>query len=180
MAKGPKVSHPEYVDFNSDEDDLLGDDDLLVDNSSDEYYDETSINHANQDKTNDNDKEKIELLTKELNTLKLAHETIFEDHRELLRAHEKLRFEKLNLEQEHEFLKAIMMISIRKVLLTLPSVYSYLLTCLKSSLVTRTRKILPLVLTIIMPNPILLLLVVLLIPLMILLAKLHLSKKIAY
>ena len=50
MAKGPKVSHPEYVDFNSDEDDLLGDDDLLVDNSSDEYYDETSINHANQDK----------------------------------------------------------------------------------------------------------------------------------
>ena len=39
MAKGPKVSHPEYVDFNSDEDDLLGDDDLLVDNSSDENYD---------------------------------------------------------------------------------------------------------------------------------------------
>ena len=36
MAKGPKVSHPEYVNFNSDEDDLLGDD-LLVDNSSDEY-----------------------------------------------------------------------------------------------------------------------------------------------
>ena len=107
MAKGPKVTHPEYVDFNSDEDDLLGDDDLLIDNSSDEYYDETSINHANQDKMNDNDKEKIELLTKELNTLKLAHETIFEDHRELLRAHEKLRFEKLNLEQEHEFLKAI-------------------------------------------------------------------------
>src|SRR3954447_25114693 len=107
MAKGPKVSHPEYVDFNSDEDDLLGDDDLLVDNSSDENYDEITINHANQDKTNDNDKEKIESLTKELNTLKLAHETIFEDNRELLRAHEKLRFEKLNLEQEHEFLKAI-------------------------------------------------------------------------
>ena len=80
MAKDPKVTHPEYVDFNSDEDDLLGDDDLLVDNSSDGYYDETSINHANQDKMNDNDKEKIELLTKELNTLKLAHETIFEDH----------------------------------------------------------------------------------------------------
>ena len=39
MAKGPKVSHPEYVDFNSDEDDLLGDDELLVDNYSDEYYD---------------------------------------------------------------------------------------------------------------------------------------------
>ena len=71
------------------------------------YFDETSINHANQDKMNDNDKEKIELLTKKLNTLKLAHETIFENHRELLRAHEKLRFEKLNLEQEHEFLKAI-------------------------------------------------------------------------
>ena len=81
MAKGPKVTHPEYVDFNSDEDDLLGDDDLLIDNSSNEYYDETSINHANRDKTNDNDKEKIELLTKEINTLKLAHETIFEDHR---------------------------------------------------------------------------------------------------
>ena len=76
---------------------MLGDDDLLIDNSSDEYYDETSINHANQDKMNDNDKEKIEALTKELNTLKLAHDTIFEDHRELLRAHEKLRFEKLNL-----------------------------------------------------------------------------------
>ena len=47
MAKGPKVSHPEYVDFNSDEDDLLGDGDLLVDNSSDENYDELAINHAN-------------------------------------------------------------------------------------------------------------------------------------
>ncbi len=107
MAKGPKVSHPEYVDFNSDEDDLLGDDDLLVDNSSDEYYDETSINHANQDKRNDDDKKEIERLTKELNTLKLAHETTLEDHLELLKTHEKLRFEKLNLEQEHEFLKAI-------------------------------------------------------------------------
>ena len=84
MAKGPKVTHPEYVDFNSDEDDLLGDD-LLVDNSSVEYYDETSINHANQDKANDNDKEKIEALTKELNTLKLAHETILGDHRELFK-----------------------------------------------------------------------------------------------
>ena len=30
MAKNPKVTHPEYVDFNSDEDDLLGDDDLLL------------------------------------------------------------------------------------------------------------------------------------------------------
>ena len=49
----------------------------------------------------------IEHLTKELNTLKLAHENQQEDHRELLRTHEKLRFEKLNLDQEHEFLKAI-------------------------------------------------------------------------
>ena len=40
MDKGPKVSQPEYIDFNSDEDDLLGDDDLLIDNSSDENYDE--------------------------------------------------------------------------------------------------------------------------------------------
>ena len=30
-----------------------------------------------------------------------------EDHRELLKTHEKLSFEKLNLEQEHGFLKAI-------------------------------------------------------------------------
>ena len=50
MAKGPKVLHPEYVDFNSDEDDLLGDDELLVDNASDENYDKIVINHANQDK----------------------------------------------------------------------------------------------------------------------------------
>ena len=50
-----------------------------------------------QDKTNDNDKEKIERLTKELNTLKLAHETTLEDHRELLKTHEKLRFEKSTL-----------------------------------------------------------------------------------
>ena len=97
MAKGPQVSHPEYVDFNSDEDDLLGDDDLLVDNTSDENYDEIAINHANQDKTNDDDEKEIERLTKELNTLKLAHETILGDHRELLRTHEKLHFEKLNL-----------------------------------------------------------------------------------
>ncbi|SPT18100.1 unnamed protein product [Triticum aestivum] len=108
MDRGPKVSHPEYVDFNSDEDDLLGDDDLLVGNSSDENYDELAINHANQDKTNDDDdNEEIERLTKELNTLKLAHETTLEDHRELLKTHENLRFEKLNLEQEHGFLKVI-------------------------------------------------------------------------
>ena len=92
---------------------------------------ELAINHANQDKTNDNDKEKIELLTKELNTLKLAHETIFEDHRELLRAHEKLRFEKLNLEQEHGFLKPINDDLRKKSFLTFPSGYSCLLTCHK-------------------------------------------------
>ena len=92
-------------DFNSGEDDLLGDDDLLVDNSSDENYDEFAVNHANQDKTNDDDKKEIEHITKELITLKLAHETTLEDHRELLKTHDKLRFEKLNLEQEHEFLK---------------------------------------------------------------------------
>ena len=80
MAKGPKVTHPEYVDFNSDEDDLLGDDDLLVNNSSYENYDELAINHDNQDKTNDNDNKEVERLTKELNTLKLAYETTFEDH----------------------------------------------------------------------------------------------------
>ena len=79
---------------------MLGDDELFVDNASDENYDELAMNHANQDKMNDNDMEKIELLTKELNTLKLAHETILEDHRELFKTHEKLRFEKLNLEQE--------------------------------------------------------------------------------
>ena len=56
---------------------------------------------------NDNAMKEIERLTKELNALKLAHETTQEDHRELLRTHEKLRFEKFNLEQEHEFLKAI-------------------------------------------------------------------------
>ena len=59
MAKGPKVSHPKYVDFNSDEDYLLGDDDLLVDNSSDEYYGENAINHANQDEMNDNDRRRL-------------------------------------------------------------------------------------------------------------------------
>ena len=86
MAKGPKVTHPEYVDFNSDEDDLLGDDDLLVHNSSYENYDELAINHDNQVEMNDNDKD-IERVTKELNTLKLAHETTQEDHREVLRTH---------------------------------------------------------------------------------------------
>ena len=70
-------------------------------------YNEIASNHANQDEMNGNDKKDIERLTKEVNTLKLAHETTLEDHRELQRIHDKLRFEKLNLEQEHEFLKAI-------------------------------------------------------------------------
>ena len=178
MAKGPKVSHPEYVDFNSDEDDLLGDDDLLVDNSSYENYKELAINHANQDKTNDDDKKDIERLTKELNTLKLAHETIFKDHRELLRAHEKLRFEKLNLEQEHEFLKAIND-DLRKKSSSYIAKH-LLLSTYMPQVKSSNKKILHLVVTTIMLNPMLLLLVVLLIPLMILLAKLHLSKKIAY
>jgi hypothetical protein len=43
MAKGPKVSHPEYLDFNCDEDDLLGDDDLLVDRASDVSYNENVV-----------------------------------------------------------------------------------------------------------------------------------------
>ena len=60
-------------------------------------YDELAINHANQNEMNGNDKKEIKRLTKEQNTLKLAHETTLEDHRELLRTHEKLRFEKLNL-----------------------------------------------------------------------------------
>ena len=106
MTKVPKVSHPKYIDFNSDEDDLLGDD-LLFDKTSDVRQNELDNNHASQDKSCDDDKKEIEHLTKELNTLKLAHESTQEDHRELLRTHEKLRFEKLNLEQEHEFLKAI-------------------------------------------------------------------------
>jgi hypothetical protein len=70
-------------------------------------YNENASNHDSQEETNDNAMKEIERLTKELNALKLAHETTQEDHRELLRTHEKLRFEKLNLEQEHEFLKAI-------------------------------------------------------------------------
>ena len=65
MAKGPKVSHPKYVDFSSDEDDLLGDDDLPVDNSSYENYVELAINHDNQDTTNDDDKKEIKSLTKD-------------------------------------------------------------------------------------------------------------------
>ncbi|KAI5012598.1 hypothetical protein ZWY2020_024864 [Hordeum vulgare] len=107
MAKGPKVSHPEYLDFNSDEDDLLGEDDLLLDKTSDCTENELANYHASQEKSIDDDKKEIERLTQELKTFKLDHETTLEDHRELARTHEKLRFEKLNLEQENEFLKAI-------------------------------------------------------------------------
>ena len=64
MAKGPKVSHPDYLDFNSDEDDLLGDDDLLVDETSDVSYNELASNHDSQDETCDNAKKEIERLTK--------------------------------------------------------------------------------------------------------------------
>ena len=78
MAKGPKVTHPEYVDFNSDKADFLGDDDFLVDKTSDKICDEHVSNRANQDETNDNDKKEIEHLTKEL--IKLAHETTLDDH----------------------------------------------------------------------------------------------------
>ena len=67
---------------------------------------ETTINDANQDDTNETYQKEIERLTNELNTLKIAHETTLEDHRELLKTHEKLRFEKLNLEQGNGFLKA--------------------------------------------------------------------------
>src|SRR4051812_31757615 len=107
MAKGPKVTHPEFIDFDSDEDDLLGEDELLHDKSSELSNDENASNLYSREESNDNAMKEIERLTKELNTLKLAHETTQEDHRELLRSHEKLRFEKLTLEQEHEFLKAI-------------------------------------------------------------------------
>ncbi|KAI5013154.1 hypothetical protein ZWY2020_028108 [Hordeum vulgare] len=107
MAKGPKVSHPKYLDFNSDEDDLLGEDDFLFDKTSDCNENELANYHASQEKSSDGDKKEIERITQELKTLKLAHDTTLEDHREHARTHEKLRFEKLNLEQEHEFLKAV-------------------------------------------------------------------------
>ena len=74
-AKGPKVSHPEYLDFNSDEDDLLGDGDLLIDRTSDVSYNELDSNRDSKDETSDNAKKEIERLTKELNTHILAHET---------------------------------------------------------------------------------------------------------
>ena len=75
MAKGPKVTHPEFVDFNSDEDDLLGEDDLLYDETSDVSHNELASNHDSQDELLVNAMREIERLTQELNTLKLAHET---------------------------------------------------------------------------------------------------------
>ena len=80
---------------------------MLFAKTSDISQNELDNIHISQDKSCDDDKMEIERLTKELNTLKLAHESTLEDHRELVRTHEKLRFEKLTLEQEHEFLKAI-------------------------------------------------------------------------
>ena len=59
MAKGPKVSHPEYLDFNSDEDDLLGEDDLFFDNTSNVSQNELASIHASQDKSRDDDKMEI-------------------------------------------------------------------------------------------------------------------------
>ena len=99
MAKGPKVSDPKFIDFNSDEDDLQ------IDKTSEVNNNELASNHDSQDETVANAMREIELLTKERNTLKLSHETQQEDHTELLGTHEKLRFNKLNLEQEHGFLK---------------------------------------------------------------------------
>lgn len=101
MEKGLKVSHTEHFQFGRDEDDLLGEDDLLLDKASDNIKNELANFHASQEKSNDDDKREIERLTNELKTLKLARETTLEDHRELARTHEKLCFEKLNLKQEH-------------------------------------------------------------------------------
>ena len=59
MAKGPKVSHPEYFDFDSDEDDLLGKYDLLFDKASDNLENELENIHASQEKSDDDDKKEI-------------------------------------------------------------------------------------------------------------------------
>jgi hypothetical protein len=75
MAKGPKVSHPEFIDFDSDEDDLLGEDELINDKTSELSHNENASSHDSQEESNDNAMKEIEHLTKELNTLKLAHET---------------------------------------------------------------------------------------------------------
>ena len=62
MAKGPKVSHPEYFNFNSDGDDSLGDDDLLFNRTSNISQNELDDNNASQDKSCDNEKKEIEAL----------------------------------------------------------------------------------------------------------------------
>ena len=56
MAKGPKASHLEYLDFNSNEDDLLGEDDLLFDKTSDYTENELANYDASQEKSSDGDK----------------------------------------------------------------------------------------------------------------------------
>ena len=66
---------------------MLGEDDLLFDNTSDNIENELEKINASQEKLNDDDKKEIEQLTTELNTIKLAHESTEEDHRELLRTH---------------------------------------------------------------------------------------------
>ena len=80
---------------------------MLLDKTSVNAENELANFHASQEKSNDDDKKDTKQLPQVINTLNLAHETTLEDHRELARTNEKLRFEKLNLEQEHEFLKAI-------------------------------------------------------------------------
>ena len=69
----------------SDDDDLLGEDDLLNDETSDVSYDELHNNHEIQDGLLVNATMEIESLNQELNILKLAHETHQEGHRELLK-----------------------------------------------------------------------------------------------
>ena len=66
MAKGPKVSHPKFIDFDSDEDDLLGEDELINDKSSELSHNENASNHDSQEESNDNAMKEIEHLTKEL------------------------------------------------------------------------------------------------------------------
>jgi len=59
MAKGPKVSYPEYFDFDSYEDDLLGENDLLFDKTSNVSQNELDNNNASQEKSFDDDKKEI-------------------------------------------------------------------------------------------------------------------------
>ena len=59
MAKGPKVSHSEYLYLSSDEDNFLGEDDLLFDKTSDCIENELANYHASQEKSYDDDKKDI-------------------------------------------------------------------------------------------------------------------------